>query len=106
MVAMADIQELSNRIAREFRPERIILFGSHAYGEPSEDSDVDLLVIMPHEGSPARMATEIRSRLDASFPIDLIVRDPGELQRRIAWHDWFLIDIVEKGKTLYESAHR
>ena len=53
MIEMDRIESFSNRIAQEFRPERIILFGSYAYGEPTEDSDVDLLVIMPFRGHPA-----------------------------------------------------
>ena len=48
----AEIQKLCEQISRDFRPERIILFGSHAYGSPTPDSDVDLLVVMPFEGSP------------------------------------------------------
>jgi predicted nucleotidyltransferase len=50
MVAMNAITEFSRRVAEEFSPEKIILFGSHAYGTPTEDSDVDLLVILPFEG--------------------------------------------------------
>ena len=52
MVSFADIENLAAQIAREFRPEKIILFGSHARGAPSPDSDVDLLVIMPFDGKP------------------------------------------------------
>ncbi len=49
MVAKREIRSLVSRIASEFRPERIILFGSYAYGKPNEDSDVDLLVLMPYQ---------------------------------------------------------
>lgn len=77
MIAMRDIQAFSEAIAREFKPRRIILFGSHARGDASEDSDVDLLVVMPYRGHPARKAAEIRSRLDA--PLRWIyLSDPRE----------------------------
>lgn len=105
MVAMADVQDLSDRIAREFRPERIILFGSHAYGNPGPNSDVDLLVVIPDGGDPIRKAIEIRTKFDIGFPLDLIVRDPEVLRWRIEQHDWFLKEIVEKGKVLHAAAH-
>jgi predicted nucleotidyltransferase len=106
MVAMRDIEAFSDTLAREFEPERIILFGSHARGEASEDSDVDLLVIMPYEGHPTRKAIEIRRRLRAGFPLDLLVRSPTELRRRLENNDWFLHEIMEQGRVLYESADR
>ena len=105
MVAMNEIENLAAQIARRFRPERIILFGSHAYGTPTPDSDVDLLVVIPDDGNPLRKAAEIRSAVDDRFPLDILVRDPQELQRRIQWHDWFLIEVTQKGRILYESAH-
>jgi uncharacterized protein len=59
MIEMDRIQSLSNRIVRAFKPRRIVLFGSHAYGVPRADSDVDLLVVMPFKGSGLRKALEI-----------------------------------------------
>lgn len=103
MVEMDRIKSLSRRIAEEFRPERIILFGSYAYGEPTEDSDVDLLVIMPFVGKPVYKAIEIRSKIEPRFPLDLIVRTPKQVAERVAMDDWFMREIVEKGRTLYEE---
>ena len=57
------IQSVCDQIVRWFHPERIILFGSYAYGDPSLDSDVDLLVVMQFEGSSREQATKIRSRI-------------------------------------------
>ncbi|KPK77051.1 MAG: DNA polymerase III subunit beta [Gemmatimonas sp. SM23_52] len=104
MVAMRDIRSFARRIAREFKPERIILFGSHAYGRPSADSDVDLLVVFPGDGSAVDRSLDIRRRLRAGFPLDLLTRTSGEVTRRIALNDWFLREVLEKGKTLYECA--
>ncbi|HEY3227626.1 MAG TPA: nucleotidyltransferase domain-containing protein [Roseiflexaceae bacterium] len=105
LVTQEQIQEYSDRIAAEFKPEQIILFGSYAYGAPSADSDVDLLIIMPFEGDSARKAAEIRGVVRAGFPVDLLVRTPAQVEQRIAWNDWFMREIVEKGKVVYAAAH-
>jgi len=105
MIEMQRIRDLTSRIAREFNPDRIILFGSHAYGQPGEDSDVDILVVLPFKGRSVRKAIEIRNRVNPEIPVDLIVRTPEEVADRVAKNDWFMREIVEKGRTLYEAAH-
>jgi len=67
---MKDIRELADRIAQEFRPHRILLFGSHAGGNPHPDSDVDLLGVASYPGKSREMTTEIRNRLRPKFPLD------------------------------------
>ena len=103
MVDMDDIHALVDCIVREFRPERVVLFGSYAYGTPGPDSDVDLLVVLPFEGKTWRMASEIRARIRPHFPLDLLVRSPEQLRRRQNETDAFLHEIVQEGKVLYES---
>ena len=103
MIRRRDIKRVCAQIAREFRPQRIILFGSYAYGKPTADSDVDLLVIMPLSGRPIDKAVEISSRLEHRFPIDLLVRSPEEIRRRLAWNDFFLREATDKGVVMYES---
>ncbi len=105
-ISQEQIQEYSDRIAAEFKPERIILFGSYAYGAPTADSDVDLLVVMPFEGHPTRKALDILSRIDAPFAVDLLVRTPEQLRQRVAWNDFFLREILDRGRELYAAAHR
>ncbi len=105
MVEMEKIFGLSERIAGEFQPERIILFGSYAYGTPSKDSDVDLLVILPFKGKPTRKALEILNKTNPQIPLDLIVRTPEQIKERLANRDWFICEIMEKGRLLYESNH-
>ncbi len=105
MIEMQRIRDLTSRIALEFNPDRIILFGSHAYGQPGEDSDVDILVVLPFKGRSVRKAIEIRNRVNPEIPVDLIVRTPEEVADRVAKNDWFMREIVEKGRTLYEAAH-
>jgi uncharacterized protein len=97
------IQELSQKIAVQFSPDRIILFGSHAYGTPTEDSDVDLLVVMPFEGQPFRKAAEILEEIHPSFSVDLLVRTTEQLNERLLLGDFFLREVMTQGRVLYES---
>ncbi len=103
MIDRKKIKAFVGEVARQFRPQRVVLFGSYAYGKPGEDSDVDLLVIMPHKGHSAVQAAEIRKRIRAGFPMDLIVRSPREIRKRLAMDDSFITEILEQGKTLYEA---
>lgn len=105
MVPMRAIRKFSRRIAAEFKPRRIILFGSYAYGRPTEDSDVDLMVVMRYQGHPLEKAAEIRMRIDAPFPLDLLVRSAKEIRERYRLEDWFIREVVDHGKVLYEATH-
>ncbi len=106
MVVARDIEQLTQRIAEHFRPERVVLFGSYAHGVPTEDSDVDLLVVLDHDGSSAEKASEIRLACHGGFPLDLLVYSPERLDARLAMGDPFLREIVEKGTPLYEADNR
>lgn len=106
MVAMRQIRELGRRIARQCRPRRIVLFGSHASGTAGPDSDVDLLVVVPHQGRPVDKSVEIRLKVNPEFPVDLIVRTPEAVRQRIKMGDVFLRDILKCGKVLYEAHDR
>jgi predicted nucleotidyltransferase len=99
------IVALVQTIVRQFKPDRIILFGSYAYGMPTEDSDVDLLVVMPHRGPAHRTATRIRLASAATFPMDLLVRSAAEIEKGIGENDWFLIEVLEKGIVLHDRAN-
>jgi uncharacterized protein len=102
MVAARQIKRLAERIARQFKPQQIILFGSYAYGKPSEHSDVDLLVIVKN-GPTLQKEFEIRQAARVSFPLDVLVRTQAEFSRRLAWNDFFLQEVNQKGKLLYEA---
>jgi predicted nucleotidyltransferase len=99
-----DIQQLVDRIATEFGPQRIILFGSRAYGHPRPDSDVDLLVLMPIKESPFEQALTILNRLDPPFSVDLIARDPADAERRYKFGDPVIREAFDRGKVMYEAA--
>lgn len=100
---MSAIRRFARQIAERFQPDKIILFGSYAYGRPHKHSDVDVLVVMPawNESSKAR---RIRNETEHPFPLDLLVRTPENLRWRLEEGDWFLREIVSRGKVLYEKA--
>ncbi len=102
MVALSSIDELSERIAQAYDPERVILFGSYAYGEPQEYSDVDLLVIMPFEGDAFDTSLDILNRLDPLFSVDLLLRRPEDAARRYQQYDPLIREAFDNGKVLYE----
>jgi len=99
------ISAFAQKAAKRFNPHKIILFGSYVYGKPTEDSDVDILVIMPFKGRNPEKATEIWMATKPKFPIDIMVRKPAELEKRLKLGDFFLREIIEKGKVLYEASH-
>lgn len=101
-IPMTVIRRYARQIAERFRPDKIILFGSYAYGQPHEDSDVDLLVIMPARNE-LDQSFKIRWQLPAPFAMDLIVRTPKEMKWRLEEGESFLTEITSKGKVLYEE---
>jgi predicted nucleotidyltransferase len=103
MVSISEIQELSNRIAQAYQPERIVLFGSYAYGTPTDVSDIDLLVIMPFEGRGFRKSLEITNRFDPSFDVDIIARRPDDTARRYSEGDPMIREALDRGKVLYDA---
>ena len=101
----AFIKNLCRKIAEGFKPDKIILFGSRAYGKPRLNSDIDLLVIMPCKGDPAFTAVRILNHLDMLVSIDLLVRTAEQVRKRIAMEDDFMQEVVEHGKVMYEANH-
>jgi len=102
MIKTEDIKALSKEIARQFKPEKVILFGSHAHGNPRDDSDVDLLVILPFMGSSFRKALDILNKVNPQFDVDLIVRHPDDAQKRYRQGDPLIREAMNHGEVLYE----
>jgi len=100
-VSRNQIRAYCDVLAREFHPERIILFGSYANGTATSHSDVDLLVVMPFQGSPTKQVVEIRTRAEAPFPMDLLVWKP----RRLHQQDSFTQAVIKEGRVMYEARH-
>jgi predicted nucleotidyltransferase len=99
-----ELDRVIHEIITYFQPQRIILFGSYAYGIPNEDSDLDLLVILDTPLNETEQAVRICQAIHYDFGLDLIVRTPRTLTKRLALGDPFLREITEKGRVLYESA--
>ena len=97
------INEIVHRIVRQFDPEKIILFGSHARGTAGPDSDVDLLVVMQVLTSKRQKATEIdMALLGIDLPVDVIVLKPEELERNRSQRGTIINPALREGKVLYE----
>src|SRR5207237_3605321 len=103
-IPMRVIRRFARQIAERFAPEKIILFGSYAYGTPHEESDVDLMVIMPARNA-VDQALRIERAFERQFSRDLHVCTPTQLKRRLKEddRDWFLYEVMTKGKVLYEA---
>ncbi len=90
------------KIVNSLHPQKIILFGSYAYGQPTPDSDVDLLVIMETDKPPRERVVAVSLALyPRPFPVDILVKTPRELEEE-APRNFFLREIIERGVVLYE----
>jgi predicted nucleotidyltransferase len=101
-VPLSVIRRFAGAVAERFQPDKIILFGSHAYGQPHADSDVDILVVMPARNQMDQ-AARIHLAIMPPFPLDILVRTPQRLTAGLRDGDSFLHEIVTKGKVLYEK---
>jgi predicted nucleotidyltransferase len=100
------LPEAVARLAAELNPEQVILFGSHAYGTPTPDSDVDLLVILDTDASATeRYLAVSRLLYPRPFPADILVRTPAEIEKALNANDFFIREIVSQGRVLYERTH-
>lgn len=100
------IQEIVRQIVERFEPQKIILFGSYAYGKPTEDSDVDLLVIMETSGNPLHTSAQIATEVDHPFPMDILVWNPAKWEASVERKASFATEVATKGVVLYEAGHR
>ena len=105
MITNKQICALSDRIAEIFHPEKIILFGSYAYGTAQQYSDVDLLVILPFKEKNFKKSLEIMNRVKPDFMTDILARCPEDVEMRYSAGDPLIREALDKGKVLYESDH-
>jgi predicted nucleotidyltransferase len=94
------IRRFAREVVERFDPDKIVLFGSHAYGKPHADSDVDILVVMPARNQ-LDQAFKIHDALRPPFPLDIIVRTPKNIAWRLMEGESFHSEILKKGKVLY-----
>jgi predicted nucleotidyltransferase len=98
------IKNIADKIAAEFNPAKIILFGSYEWGAPNEDSDIDLFIIKETVDRRIDRERAVRKIIfGIETPLDILVYTPDEISRRLAFEDPFISEILTKGKTLYEA---
>ena len=97
------IDQVVEQIVEKFKPQKIILFGSYARGNPRPESDVDMLVVMDTPLREVQQAIQICQQIDYRFGLDLIVHTPKYLAERVKKGGWFLRDVLKEGKVLYEA---
>jgi predicted nucleotidyltransferase len=100
------IDEIVRKIVKEYQPEKIILFGSYAYGKPHSDSDIDLLIIKETEERPIDRRVAVRKILSnpsLHTPIESLVLTPEEIKKRQTIGDQFIEEILRRGKVLYAA---
>ena len=110
MTVSDDVRDLTDamveKLVAEYRPERVILFGSYAYGDPLADSDIDLLIIKETSDRPIDRWTRVRRILSdphRKLAVDTLVLTPQELSHRLRVGDQFVAEILEKGQVLYAA---
>lgn len=103
MIKLEEVKKIAEKIGKEYNLEKVILFGSFAWGRPGPDSDIDLFII-----KETKNTRETAKKIDGSifprpFPIDILVYSPEQLKRRQKMNDFFIKDILTKGKVLYSA---
>jgi len=105
VITERDILSLAEEIGKRYSPEKVILFGSYAYGVPAPFSDLDLLVVMEFEGKTFRKSLEILNSINPHFAVDLLVRRPDDVARRYQEGDPLIGDALNRGRVVYERGH-
>lgn len=98
-----EIKKVKDQIVKKYKPEKIILFGSFAYGIPNEHSDIDLLIIKKTKEARRERIQKVFESFESILPVEPLVYTPQELEIRLGMRDYFLQDAVNKGKVIYEQ---
>jgi predicted nucleotidyltransferase len=102
----AYLDRLVQEVLANCKPDRIILFGSWAWGQPGPDSDLDIMIVVPPSTrKPAGIASAISAAVPHEFSLDILVKTTDWVERTLAEGDTFTRDIIEKGVILYEAEH-
>jgi len=101
--AQAEIRSITRTIVREYKPEKIILFGSFAYGKPKASSDIDMLIVKKTKKRRIDRIKDVLYLINNNLPFEPIVYTPGEINERLTLGDFFLQTVMQKGKILYEK---
>ncbi len=97
-----EIEDITRQIVKKYKPEKIILYGSFASGEPTKDSDVDLFIVKRTKKKRTQRHLEIdRMLLDRTLPLDILIYTPEEIKNRLSLGDFFIENIINQGKIIY-----
>ncbi len=106
MYSLSGMQKITTQIMKHYNPQKIILFGSFAWGKPTKDSDIDLFIIKETKQDQLKRIPEVRACLhQVDMAFDVLVMTPREVKNRLKMGDFFIEDILKKGKVLYEAKH-
>lgn len=103
MTTHRQIKKIAKRIEEKYKPEKIILFGSFAYGKPTPSSDIDLLIIKKSRKRKVERIKEVLMKVESDIPLEPLVYTPKEIKDRLKLGDYFLQNVFKKGKLLYEK---
>jgi uncharacterized protein len=107
MISKKTIRSVVDDIVKKCKPRKVILFGSYARGNPTEDSDLDIFVVSDWRVAWAEKVRRVRRAITASgISIDVVVRSPGQVRKSLSGRDWFVQEIYEQGQVLYERRDR
>ena len=98
-----EIKKIVRQIVKKYKPEKIILFGSFAYGRPKPSSDVDLLIIKKTKEKKIKRIKDVLMQIKSNLPVEPLIYNPEEVQERLSLGDFFFQDIIKKGKVVYEK---
>ena len=98
-----EIKKIVRQIVKKYKPEKIILFGSFAYGRPKPSSDIDLLIIKKTKEKKIKCIKDVLMQIKSNLPVEPLIYNPEEVQERLSLGDFFFQDIIKKGKVVYEK---
>ena len=98
-----EIKKIVRQIVKKYKPEKIILFGSFAYGRPKPSSDIDLLIIKKTKEKKIKRIKDVLMQIKSNLPVEPLIYNPEEVQERLSLGDFFFQDIIKKGKVVYEK---
>jgi len=104
MIKRSEIKRVVQKIVDNYQPERIFLFGSFAWGKPTIDSDVDLFIVKETNERKFDRQLKVRRIISGDLPVDVVVYNKSEIQERLDLGDFFVGNILTKGRVLYDSS--
>ena len=104
MIRQKEIQDVVKRIAENYKPEKIYLFGSFAWGKPNKDSDVDFFIVKETKIRKFNRQLRVRDIVNGDLPVDILVYNNKEIKERVSLGDFFVKKILNQGKLVYDCA--